>query len=993
MFYGFIFKTLLGVCFIALLNICVSAKYRFENWTTDDGLPQNGVRQITQTPDGYLWFTTFDGLVRFDGLKFTVFNKGNTPGILNNRFTGIFADTDGTLYATTMEDGVLTVYKNGDFHTYSSEQIPGNYISRMERTASGEMRFLIEEHDRKTRSWYRLKNAEFEFIEKSETDGSEFSFQGINGSVWKLHADKVTEIKNGTESITNVDLKGIDGRTPRFEDSKGGLWIGGRIVRYVRNGRARIYGEAEDLPPSSIYHSFWEESDGSIWCASGGASSPSIGLVQFINEKPTIWGAETGLTSPSISSVFHDREGNVWLGTARGIVRRSGRVIETIGAEKGLANPETYPLFRDSKDRIWIGSSKGLSRYENGKITDLKFKTSASVKERNSRWRDGAMSVQSLWEDTDGTMWVGLSGGIFLINGEWAEPLTLGPHVFAIKNDRTGNVWAATNQGLLKYRDRKIVAQYSKNDGLPSEFMTVIFEDRKGGLWFGGLGGLSRLVDGRFENFTKDDGLVGNYVRTIYEDDAGVMWIGTYDEGLSRLENGVFFNYRETDGLFSNGVFAIEEDSNGFFWISSNNGIYRVRRNELNEMAQGRTDRITSVGYGKQDGMRSNECNGGRQPASVRDDQGRMWFPTQDGIAVVDASLEKPNVTPPTVIIESVLVERKPIDHRNGIMLEPGGRDIEINFTGINLTKSEQIHFQYKLEGHDKEWVNAGTRRSAVYSYLPPGKYTFIARAANSDGVWSRANAFLSIEHQPYFYQDWKFITLISIGAALLLMLIWKLSVKQLEARERKLARLVAERTAELADANESLNALANSDGLTRIGNRRRFESFLSDEWHRAIRFRTELSLVLLDIDHFKLFNDTYGHTAGDECLQRVAEALASTIHRPTDLVARFGGEEFAIVLGGTGAEGAANIAELGVAAIRALEIEHSTSKASQMLTVSVGVATLIPQVDSDMATLIKAADQALYSAKRNGRDRMVVNDLVKGSVTGVDVLDEEFIG
>ncbi len=993
MFYRLLAKIFVYICLASAVGVSVSAKYRFENWTTDDGLPQNGVRRITQTPDGYLWFTTFDGLVRFDGLRFTVFNKGNTPGIINNRFTGIFADNDGTIYATTMEDGTLTIYRNGEFISYSSDQVPGSYISLIEREPFGEVRFLVEEHDRRTLNWFRLKNGEFEFIEKAAPNGSEISFTGHSGSVWKIRADRVIESKDGSEIVSKVDIKGLDSRTPKFEDSNGGLWIGGRAVNHIINGQVTVYGEKDNLPASSIYHSFWEEEDGSVWCASGGASTPSIGLVQFIDGKPKIWGSEEGLTSPTISSVFHDREGNVWLATSKGIVRRSPKIISSIGQGDGLKHLEVYPLFRDSKDRIWIGSSRGLARYENGRVEDLKLSSAGTIKDPNGRWRDGAMSVQSIWEDKDGTMWIGLSGGIFLVNGDMTEPLTLGPHVFAIQNDRLGNVWAATNQGLLKFHDRKLVAQYSRNDGLPNEFMTVIFEDRKGGLWFGGLGGLSRLVDGRFENFTKDDGLVGNYVRTIYEDDAGVMWIGTYDEGLSRFENGSFFNYREPDGLFSNGVFAIEEDANGYFWISSNNGIYRVRRNELNEMAQGRTDRITSVGYGKQDGMRSNECNGGRQPASVRDSQGRIWFPTQDGIAVVDAALEKPNVTPPTVIIESVLVERKPMDHRNGITLEPGGRDVEINFTGINLTKSEQIHFQYKLEGHDKEWVNAGTRRSAVYSYLPPGKYTFIARAANSDGVWSRANAFLSIEHQPYFYQDWKFITLVSIGAALFLMLIWKLSVKQLEARERKLARLVAERTAELAEANESLNALANSDGLTRIGNRRRFESFLSDEWHRAIRFRTELSLVLLDIDHFKLFNDTYGHLAGDECLQRVAEALASTIHRPTDLVARFGGEEFAIVLGGTDAGGAANIAELGVAAIRALEIEHSASDASQMLTVSVGVATIIPQVDSDIATLIKAADQALYSAKRNGRDRMVVNDLVKGSVTGVDVLDEEFIG
>jgi diguanylate cyclase (GGDEF)-like protein len=390
--------------------------------------------------------------------------------------------------------------------------------------------------------------------------------------------------------------------------------------------------------------------------------------------------------------------------------------------------------------------------------------------------------------------------------------------------------------------------------------------------------------------------------------------------------------------------------------------------------------------------MLSNECNGGRQPASLRDEQGRFWFPTQDGIAIVDPRLESANPLPPTVAIEEVTVERQPLTAQGNITIEPGKRDLEIRYTGISLIKSDQVKFQYKLEGHDKDWIDASTQRTAHYSYLPPGNYRFLVKAANSDGVWAEQPAVLGVELKPFFYQTWAFWAIASVGICLALFGLWRLSVYQLKRRERKLARLVEERTAELAKANEDLHRLANSDGLTKIGNRRRFESFLADEWHRAVRFHTEISLVMIDIDHFKQFNDTYGHQAGDECLQRVAEAFADAIKRPTDLVARFGGEEFALVLGGTDSEGAVTIAREALANLRELEIQHASSPIGEFLTVSLGIATVLPRMGSSEADLIKAADEALYQAKKNGRDRIhVFDEMTHGPVNAIRVTHELF--
>ena len=964
-------RLVLAVALWLLVAGSARAQYRFDVWTTDNGLPQNGVRAIAQTPDGYLWFTTFDGLVRFDGVRFTTFSTGNTKGIINDRFSGLFGAKDGTLYATTTENGVLTVYRNGVFTSYTSEQVPGRSIQRMETDSAGEVRFLVEDDNRVTKTWYHLRNGAFVLPEKMDPDAEVITVAGPDGASWTVTPQRAVERRDGKETVYPLDIPKPGFRLNAFADSNGYLWIGEYAVHRLGHGTSQRFAEADGLP-RSISHSFWQEPDGSVWFATGRGSSQGIGLVQYTAGTLRIWGKESGLLDAAVFNVFHDREGTTWLATNRGLARLRKNVLQTFSVRNGLAAAEVYPLYRDRQDRVWIGTTKGLSLYANGLFSTVNLATVDPDAPRQETWRGSEMSVQSLWEDPKGRMWVGVDGGLFIVQDGRAVrlPGSFGQHVYAIHGDRRGDVWVASNLGLQRYRDDRLVATLTAKDGLPNEFMTLIFEDSKGRLWFGGMGGLSLWTGGTFTNYTAKEGLVGNYVRSVYEDSDGTLWIGTYGEGLSRFKNGTFTSYRVENGLFNNGVFAIREDAAGNFWISSNRGIYRVKKRELNAFADGTLRTITSVGYGVGDGMLSSECNGGRQPASITDKDGRFWFPTQDGVVVIEPGNERANNLPPPVVIESATIEREPVDLSQGLVVPPGRENVAIDYAGISLIKSDQIRYRYRLEGHDVDWVDAGTRRTAYYSYLPPGNYRFVVTAGNADDVWNTTGASLAVAFQPFFWQTWWFHLTCVAGLVAVLFGAWKMRVTQFKARESELAALVAQQTEELRLVNEELQYLALADGLTGVANRRRFEEFLAAEWRRAHRAGGPIALLLLDVDHFKLYNDHYGHQAGDDCLVRIAAALTATASRPTDLLARFGGEEFAIILGGTDLKGALSIARDAGALVLGQQIPHAGSPTSDFVTVSIGVAAVTVSDAVSASDLISDADAALYRAKGEGRNR-----------------------
>lgn len=740
------------------------AQYRFDTWTTADGLPQNSVYSILQTADGYIWLTTLDGLARFDGVRFSVFNKSNWKNLSSNRFVKLFAEADNTLWICTEESGLVR-YRNGEFSSFTTaDGLPSNILREVLKDTDGSLLIFTED------GTARFRDNRFS-IEIKQNLRDYKVYIAPSGTRWEMNKNGL-RATNRDGSKTQYDLpfdanKISSDRTFNYfsyvemlEDSSGSLWFSAAGNLYKLKDGATTILTIKDGMPTSLVRRLAQDRQGDIWLG-----TEKNGACRLAENRFACFGTEKGLSSNKITDIFSDREGTLWIATnEKGFNRVSKQIVTSLSTAAGLFDKNVYPILEDRRGAVWLGSFSALSKSKDGKIT-------------NYTSRDGLLYeiVQSLFEDRDGRLWIGSVGGVeFLKNGIFTDfterlGISIGDvNFWDIHQDRHGTFWFATNKGLVRY-DGGAATRLTTENGLPGNDVKAILETRDGTLWFGTYDGLAELKDGKFVSFSEKEGLAGNHVRAIYEDGDGTLWIGTYDSGLSRFKNGKFTNYTTENGLYSNGVFQILEDGRGNFWMSSNQGIYRVSREQLNDFADGKRQTITSTVFGKSDGMLNTEANGGRQPAGIKTRDGKLWFPTQDGAAIIDPEAVAFNPQPPPVVIESVKIDNQPVEfdseqseienRKSKIQLMPNQHNLEIHYTGLSFIKPEQMQFRYRLEGLDEDWTNAGVRREAFYPYLPPGTYTFRVIAANSDGIWNEQGAAIEIVVQPPFYRTaWFYI-------------------------------------------------------------------------------------------------------------------------------------------------------------------------------------------------------------------------------------------
>lgn len=753
----------------------VVAQSQFDVWNTDQGLPQNTVVDILQTRDGYLWLSTPDGLVRFDGAQFTVFNSGNSPGLKSNRITALFEDRDGVLWLGT-EDSGLARYKDGTFTTYTvADGLPSDLVPQIQNDPDPQGNLLVYTGEGVIR-W-----PEKRVSPRTPHDGlphTSFKYIGRDGVIWFSDDSNLYRVKDGVETIYTHQDGLMNSKVAGFyQDREGSLWIANQDtgIQRLKDGTFRSYTDKDGLPKSNV-RVFYEDREGHLWI---GSNFDGLVRLSYPNddaryaaapqsERVRLYTTANGLSSNTVTSIYEDVEGSLWVGTQdNGLNRLRQQVITTYSQRDGLASNNVYPIYQDRAGNIWISTwVHGLTMYRDGYFTQYTRK--------NSSLCSGI--ITSLTEDREGRLWIGGHGGLcWFKDGKFTpfpEPLGFSKGgISAIYQDRKGDFWFGTDlAGLYRYRDGHL-SHLTTEDGLPGAGVHAILEDRDGTLWIGTYGGLVHFKDERLTVYTTQNGLASNRVRSLYLDNEGMLWIGTYDGGLSRYKDGKFTSYTTRDGLFNSGVFQILEDEHGNLWFSCNMGIYRVSKRELTDFADGRIHAITSVAYGRADGMLNQECNGGTQPAGIKTLDGKLWFPTQSGVAIVNPETLPFNTHPPPVIIESATVEREARDLSQPLRIEPGQTNLEIHYTGLSFIKPGQVKFKYRLEGADQDWIEAGSRRVVYYSHLSPGEYVFRVIAANADGVWNTEGTQLKVSVRPPFYRTAWFLLLsfaIIIGAAVL---------------------------------------------------------------------------------------------------------------------------------------------------------------------------------------------------------------------------------
>lgn len=930
-------------------------QYGLRRFHLEQGLPQSSVQCILQSADGYLWVGTQDGLARFNGESFHSFPEKSYS------ITCMAEDGEGRLLLGTESNGVLLFEKGrftplGGSQPFNSRVFDLSYspLQRALWVATAEGLFRYGDH------WQQRSAPELEgeqiYAVLADSLGRVWAGIGSKGLLC-LQEDQVTLLtrQHGLHASVVVRL---------YEDFDGIIWIGTlKGLNTFRNGRL----ESHPLRIESDFGlgTFLVDRHGNIW-----TSSYLEGLTRHAEGGSTTHGELANIPLQSILALYEDREGSIWIGTdGEGLLQLRDTLFIPVSEPEGLSNRMVFPLLEDGRGRLWAGMESGaLDCLEGRQIRSYQLED---------------RFITSLALDREGRVLVGADSGLFRVESEKIQPYpdaneVANETIWAMLCDSRDTLWLGTTTSGLIRKDEWGWTRFPEPEGVARKAINYLFESKTGELWIATDGnGLLRLHQGEFTRFGSREGFSHLVLTSILEDEQGALWITSHGGGLFRFKNGSARAFTMDDGLPSNLFYQILADGSGHFWLSSTRGIVRLAREGLNAYAAGRQNSLAVNVFGQQDGLRSIECNGGVQACALVRADGTLWFSTLQGLAAVDPLALEQGSVPPSIAIEKVLLNGQEQATENQVSLEARGTigKVEIHYSGLYFSRPGSLAYEFLLEGQDLDWVSAGQRKTAYYSKIGPGTYRFKVRALTPEGLASPLPAQLEFNVRPYFHQTRTFIFLLIFVFSTLVYSAFRLRFRALEARENQLNQLVQERTRELqstADdllmANEKLERLSNTDLLLGIANRRLFERVMEEEWRRGLRYDRPMSVIMADVDHFKLFNDAVGHLAADEALIHVAQKMQQTLNRPGDLLARYGGEELVVFLPETPLEGARQVAERLRAAVTALAISHPGLPEGGLLTVSLGVA-MRDETMNGWKDLVEQADRALYQSKQRGRN------------------------
>ncbi|HEY0990258.1 MAG TPA: two-component regulator propeller domain-containing protein [Kofleriaceae bacterium] len=751
-------------------------QYPQTRYEAHDGLAHNLVNCLAQTPDGYLWAGSEEGLTRYDGATFTTYDHRKTEGIPANTFSALAVDPAGVLWAGTRDHGIVRLV-DGEFHAVLWE--PG--------AQSAQIRALA--FDRDGDLWVGLRDRGLVRLRGGALIAALGSRDGLpsdevrtilparDGSMWLGTFRGLARWRNGRIERGPAALESIAIDEIAF-DRRGDLWAAtANGVAHLHDDRVEWIGE-DRLPTARVRQILFDR-DGNLWIGTG------KGVARMTPD-----GRIDRLARPiaMVLELFEDSEGNVWIGTEGGLDRLRDGDIVPLGAAQGATDSVVFTVREDAAGAMWIGSDEGVYRLPPGQGTATKI-------------ADGHGTIYGNFEDSHGAQWFGSRDGSV---GRWRDGqftwLGLRPweRVRGFSETKDG-MYIATDNGLFRMHGDRLEDADSIVGGVA---ISAITPDATGALWLATESGVMQWVAGALVPIPPGGPPSNTSATTIQFDPDGTMWVTTEGAGLWRLRNGHWFGYTSKDGMFDDLVWRVLDDGRGNFWMSSNRGIWKVARQQLEERAAGLRQRIEYMLYGEADGMPDRECDGSMDPAGWRSRDGRLWFPTVKGVAVIDpAHLHR--TRPADAMIDSLRVDGQPHAVGRSLTLAPGSSRLEIAYTAPALRYPERLRFRYQLEGFDSGWNEAGAQRAAQYTNLAPGDYRFIVEAGR-DGAWGRGAA-MAFTLTPHFYQTRGFLVLAITMIVLAIAGVPLLRSRQRRARARELAERIRDAVRELAEREQRL--------------------------------------------------------------------------------------------------------------------------------------------------------------------------------------------
>jgi ligand-binding sensor domain-containing protein/signal transduction histidine kinase len=753
-------------------------RFHVDAWGAREGLAANEVIAITQTRDGYLWLGTMNGLIRFDGAQFKVFDEHNTPDLPSGVIVYLFEDSRTNFWIGTQTAGVLLLQSN---HITDLGFGKGSREGRLQAAcedASGAV--WLRSHDGQLARYHDGKLDLFGRVGADNTLIAEKTGKLFLATAEldpsSVH-DATLPLMTRGSGMSEVDFLLASRNAGRWCMGRDGIekmvekWEGTQLVLNLGPypwGDREITAACEDL-------------DGNLIVGTYGA-----GVWWFDQKgKATQISEAEGLSGSIVLSLHMDIEGGLWVGLDGGGLNRVQRQLFL--PLDGTQKLTVRSVAEDAQGRLWFSSSsRGVNYWKDESVKNTNTDSPLSTLSR--------LNTRSLLVDRDQNLWAGtFSAGLFRWGGDrflpGPDPAQINPSIYALYQDRSGNIWAGTAAGLACWDGRQWRV-YAAQEGLSVNIVRAVADDAAGNLWIGTEGGgLFRLRDGKISPVQPDNGFPSKNISALYSDHEGVLWVGTLGNGLIRLKDGHCVNYTTDTGLNGNGIAYILDDDQGCLWLGSNAGLMRVKKSDLNAFADGTLDYVPCRTYGERDGLPSDECTRDTQPAACRAADGTLWFPTIAGLVPIapSSSANGSNVVP--VLIESVLVngeEQGPTGPRiaapASVVIPPGKDILEIHYTGLNFADPKQVRFQFFMEDYDARPRDAGEGRVARYPQLPPGQYQFQVRARNEDGLWNPVATTLAVTVLPAYWQTKSFRG--GVGAGLLaglMALVYYISTQRLQ--------------------------------------------------------------------------------------------------------------------------------------------------------------------------------------------------------------------